>query len=94
MLTVGTFTLVAAPLLPVALVYGIVALIGAGYAGQQLFGLAMLPDCIAYNTVRRQTPGRRVHQAMPGGGDLRPGPRPRHLRCDIAGVRFRPEHVG
>jgi GPH family glycoside/pentoside/hexuronide:cation symporter len=56
MLTVGTFALVAAPLLPVVLVYGIVALIGAGYAGQQLFGLAMLPDCIAYETART---GRR-----------------------------------
>jgi len=26
--------------------------IGCGYAGQQLFGLAMLPDCIAYDTLR------------------------------------------
>jgi Na+/melibiose symporter-like transporter len=56
LLTVGTFALVAAPVLPVVLVYGIVALIGCGYAGQQLFGLAMMPDCVAYDTVRT---GRR-----------------------------------
>jgi Na+/melibiose symporter-like transporter len=29
---------------------------GFGYAGQQLFGLAMLPDCIAFDTART---GRR-----------------------------------
>lgn len=56
LLTVGTFALVGAPLLPVWLVYGIVALTGCGYAGQQLFGLAMLPDCVAYDTART---GRR-----------------------------------
>lgn len=56
MLTVGTFALVLAPWLPVGAVYGLVALIGCGYAGQQLFGLAMLPDCIAYDTART---GRR-----------------------------------
>jgi len=56
LLTVGTFALVAAPVLPVVLVYGIVALIGCGYAGQQLFGLAMMPDCVAYDTART---GRR-----------------------------------
>jgi GPH family glycoside/pentoside/hexuronide:cation symporter len=56
LLTMGTFALVAAPLLPTFLVYVIVALIGCGYAGQQLFGLAMLPDCIAYDTART---GRR-----------------------------------
>jgi glycoside/pentoside/hexuronide:cation symporter, GPH family len=52
MLTVATFALVSAPILPVAAIYGIVALIGCGYSGQQLFGLAMLPDCIAYDTAR------------------------------------------
>ena len=51
-LTIGTFALVAAPVLPVAAVYAIVGMIGVGYAGQQLFGLAMLPDCIAYDTAR------------------------------------------
>jgi Na+/melibiose symporter-like transporter len=30
--------------------------IGAGYAGQQVFGLAMLPDCVAYDAART---GRR-----------------------------------
>jgi Na+/melibiose symporter-like transporter len=51
-LTIGTFALVAAPWLPVVVVYGIAGTIGAGFAGQQLFGLAMLPDCIAYDTAR------------------------------------------
>ena len=52
MITTGTLGLVSAPLLPVWAVYGIVGIIGCGYAGQQLFGLAMLPDCIAYDTIR------------------------------------------
>jgi Na+/melibiose symporter-like transporter len=56
MLTVGTFALVLAKWLPVPAVYALIALIGCGYAGQQLFGLAMLPDCIAYDTART---GRR-----------------------------------
>jgi Na+/melibiose symporter-like transporter len=51
-LTIATFALVAAPLLPGWAVYTIVGAIGVGYAGQQLFGLAMLPDCIAYDTAR------------------------------------------
>jgi Na+/melibiose symporter-like transporter len=51
-ITIGTLALAASPLLPVMAVYGIVGLIGVGYAGQQLFGLAMLPDCIAYDTAR------------------------------------------
>ncbi|MDI1460195.1 MFS transporter [Catellatospora sp. KI3] len=51
-LTVATLVLVAAPVLPNWAVYAIIAVIGFGYAGQQLFGLAMLPDCIAYDTAR------------------------------------------
>jgi glycoside/pentoside/hexuronide:cation symporter, GPH family len=54
--TIATLALAAAPVLPVAAVYGIVGMIGVGYAGQQLFGLAMLPDCIAYDEART---GRR-----------------------------------
>jgi Na+/melibiose symporter-like transporter len=49
---VFTFALTAAPLLPRPFIYVIVFIIGFGYAGQQLFGLAMLPDCIAYDTHR------------------------------------------
>jgi GPH family glycoside/pentoside/hexuronide:cation symporter len=52
----GALVLLAAPVLPPVAVYLIVAVIGAGYAGQQVFALAMLPDCIAYDTVRT---GRR-----------------------------------
>jgi Na+/melibiose symporter-like transporter len=51
-ITVSTLALVSAPVLPRWAVYVIVGLIGCGYAGQQLFGLAMLPDCIAYDTIR------------------------------------------
>jgi Na+/melibiose symporter-like transporter len=51
-LTTATLALTAAPLLPDVGVYAIIAIIGFGYAGQQLFGLSMLPDCIAYDTRR------------------------------------------
>jgi Na+/melibiose symporter-like transporter len=56
MITASTLALVAAPVLPIWAVYVVVGFIGCGYAGQQLFGLAMLPDCIAYDTIRT---GRR-----------------------------------
>jgi Na+/melibiose symporter-like transporter len=52
----GAAALVASPWLPPVAVYLVVAAIGCGYAGQQVFGLAMLPDCIAYDTART---GRR-----------------------------------
>jgi Na+/melibiose symporter-like transporter len=38
--------------LPAVLIYVIVGVLGVAYAGQQVFGLAMLPDCIAYDTAR------------------------------------------
>jgi Na+/melibiose symporter-like transporter len=56
MITVTTLALGLSAVLPLAAVYAFVALLGVGYAGQQLFGLAMLPDCIAYDTART---GRR-----------------------------------
>jgi glycoside/pentoside/hexuronide:cation symporter, GPH family len=52
----GGLLLLAAPALPAAAVYLIVALIGVGYAGQQVFALAMLADCIGWDTERT---GRR-----------------------------------
>src|SRR5262249_41868543 len=52
LITVSRFGLVPAPLLPTWAVYTIVGLIGVGYSGQQVFGLSMLPDCIAYDTIR------------------------------------------
>ena len=52
----GALALLAAPTLAAAAIYLIVALIGCGYAGQQVFAMAMLPDCIAYDTERT---GRR-----------------------------------
>ncbi|GAA0717979.1 MFS transporter [Dactylosporangium roseum] len=48
--------LALAPFLPAVVVYVVTGLVGAGYAGQQVFGLAMLPDCIAYDADRT---GRR-----------------------------------
>ncbi|MFC0503584.1 MFS transporter [Micromonospora costi] len=56
LLAMGAAALVVAPLLPAAAVYPVVALVGAGYAGQQVFALAMLPDCIAWDEART---GRR-----------------------------------
>jgi GPH family glycoside/pentoside/hexuronide:cation symporter len=55
-LAAGALALVAAPALPAVAVYLVVAAIGCGYAGQQVFGFAMLPDCIAHDTART---GRR-----------------------------------
>jgi glycoside/pentoside/hexuronide:cation symporter, GPH family len=52
----GAAALLAAPAVPAVVVYLVTAVIGAGYAGQQVFGLAMLPDCIAYDAART---GRR-----------------------------------
>jgi Na+/melibiose symporter-like transporter len=52
----GGLALLAAPVLPPVAVYLLVAVIGCGYAGQQVFALAMLPDCIAADTART---GRR-----------------------------------
>ncbi|WP_250001444.1 MFS transporter [Actinoplanes sp. M2I2] len=52
----GALALLAAPSLPPVGVYLLVAVIGVGYAGQQVFAMAMLPDCIAHDTART---GRR-----------------------------------
>jgi GPH family glycoside/pentoside/hexuronide:cation symporter len=48
--------LALAPFLPAAAVYVLTGLVGSGYAGQQVFGMAMLPDCIAFDAQRT---GRR-----------------------------------
>jgi GPH family glycoside/pentoside/hexuronide:cation symporter len=55
-LAAGALALVAAPALPPVAVYLLVATVGCGYAGEQVFALSMLPDCIAYDTART---GRR-----------------------------------
>jgi GPH family glycoside/pentoside/hexuronide:cation symporter len=52
----GALILLTSRALPPAAIYLIVAVIGGGYAGQQVFALAMLPDCIARDTERT---GRR-----------------------------------
>lgn len=51
-LTVATFALVATPLVPDPAIYVIVALMGFGYTGQQLFSFAILPDLMAAETRR------------------------------------------
>jgi len=56
LLAAGAMGATAAPVLPVAAVYLVTAIIGCGYAGQQVFAMAMLPDCIAYDAYRT---GRR-----------------------------------
>jgi Na+/melibiose symporter-like transporter len=52
----GGLLLIAAPALPAAVTYLIVAVIGVGYAGEQVFALALLADCIGWDTERT---GRR-----------------------------------
>jgi Na+/melibiose symporter-like transporter len=52
----GALVLLMSPALPAVAIYLVVALIGCGYAGQQVFSLAMLPDLIERDTVRT---GRR-----------------------------------
>ncbi|GAB7040735.1 MULTISPECIES: MFS transporter [Catenuloplanes] len=48
----GALALVAAPVLPPVAVYLIVAVMGAGYAGEQVFAMALLPDRIADDEAR------------------------------------------
>ncbi|MEO6411833.1 MAG: MFS transporter [Pedococcus sp.] len=52
LLAVGAFALVGARSMPAALVYLAVAVVGVGYAGAQMFPLAMLPDVAAVDAVR------------------------------------------
>jgi glycoside/pentoside/hexuronide:cation symporter, GPH family len=52
----GAVALLGAPALPPVAVYLVVAVVGCGYAGEQVFALAMLADCIGHDTERT---GRR-----------------------------------
>ena len=87
---VGALALVAAPVLPAVAVYAVVAVIGVGYAGQQVFALAMLPDCIAYDTART---GRRQAGVFTGlwtaGETFGLALGPRHLRAGAPALRLR-----
>jgi len=49
---VGAALLVLGGVVPVPVVYALVALIGIGYAGMQMFPLSMLPDTIAADSAR------------------------------------------
>ncbi len=52
LLAVGALVLVAARALPEGVVYAAVALVGVGYAGGQMFPLAMLPDVASVDAAR------------------------------------------
>ncbi len=52
----GALALVVAGSVPPVAAYAITGVIGVGYAGQQVFAMAMLPDCVAYDAART---GRR-----------------------------------
>ncbi|SDP63741.1 Na+/melibiose symporter [Pedococcus dokdonensis] len=52
LLAAGALALVAARSLPLVLVYLAVAVVGVGYAGAQVFPLAMLPDVAAVDAAR------------------------------------------
>ncbi|MDI1464419.1 MFS transporter [Catellatospora sp. KI3] len=52
----GALALVLAGSVPPVVAYVVTGLIGVGYAGQQVFAMAMLPDCVAYDAART---GRR-----------------------------------
>lgn len=52
----GAALVLLAPVVPAVLVYLVTAVVGVGYAGMSVFGLAMLPDCIAADAART---GRR-----------------------------------
>ncbi len=48
----GAASLVLGGVVPLPVVYGLVAVIGVGYAGMQMFPLSMLPDTIAADAAR------------------------------------------
>ena len=52
LMSIAAALLVTAWWVPATVVYLIVAVMGIGYAGQQVFAMAMLPDCIAYDTAK------------------------------------------
>jgi glycoside/pentoside/hexuronide:cation symporter, GPH family len=56
LLSGGALALIVAGSVPPVVAYVITGLIGVGYAGQQVFAMAMLPDCVAYDAART---GRR-----------------------------------
>ena len=73
-------------------VFAATALVGVGYAGIQVFPLAMLPDAAAVDARRTgEQPGRGVHRRLDGGRDPRSRPRAGGLR---AGAGARPLPLG
>ncbi len=56
LLSGGALALIVAGSVPPVVAYVITGVIGVGYAGQQVFAMAMLPDCVAYDAART---GRR-----------------------------------
>ncbi len=77
-LAAGAALLVTSRDAPHAVVFVATALVGAGYAGAQMFPMAMLPDTAAVDARRTGAePRRRVHRRLDRRRDPRPGRRTR-----------------
>ena len=80
-LAAGALLAVTAQVAPPAVVFAATALVGVGYAGCQVFPMAMLPDAAAVDAApHRREPRRRLHRRLDRRRDPRPGARARRLR--------------
>ena len=92
-LAAGALLAVLRPIGAVRLVVAAVALVGVGYAGCQVFPLAMLPDAAAVDARRTgSSPGRRLHRRLDRGRDARPRARPGAVRAGARARRLPLEH--
>ncbi len=86
-LAVGALLLVSMQVVPSAVVYLATALVGVGYAGAQVFPMAMLPGRRRRRRApHRGQPGRGLHRRVDRGGDARPRARTGRVRAG-AGAR-------
>ena len=74
-----------------AVVYLCVAVVGVGYAGAQMFPMAMLPD-VASRTGERAVARRSLHGRVDRRGDARSGSRPRRVCRRARSRRLRVLH--
>ena len=92
-LAAGALLAVLARSAPFGLVVGAVVLVGVGYAGCQVFPLAMLPDAAAVDARRTgSSTGRRLHRRLDRRRDARPRARARALRAGAGHRRLPVEH--
>ena len=90
---VGAFGVVLARTESLVLVLVAVTLVGVGYAGCQVFPLAMLPDVAgARRPPHRREPGRRLHRRVDRRRDARPRDRAGPVRPRAGARRVRVEH--